>query len=89
VDWLWKQWLNVEQLRDDGVPLLGFTWYGLVDLLDWNEGNTLTRKEGHVVPCGLYDLDRQPRPVAQAYHTLIQRFQKQPIRKDNPVFVVA
>jgi hypothetical protein len=41
------------------------------------------------VPCGLYDLNRQPRPVAKAYHTLIQRFQGHPILKDNPVFVVA
>ncbi len=27
--WLWKQWANLTQLKNDGVPIIGFTWYGL------------------------------------------------------------
>jgi hypothetical protein len=23
--WLWKQWLNVLRMRQDGIPVLGFT----------------------------------------------------------------
>ena len=70
--WLWKQWVNILRMRKDGVPVLGFTWYSLIDQIDWDKG--LERKVGTVNPCGLYDLDRQPRPVAAAYKMLLQEF---------------
>src|SRR6185369_17214930 len=27
VYWLWKEWANVLRLRNDGIPIVGFTWY--------------------------------------------------------------
>jgi beta-glucosidase/6-phospho-beta-glucosidase/beta-galactosidase len=70
--WLWKQWINVLQMRADGVPVLGFTWYSLHDQVDWDSG--LAEKHGHICPCGLYDLERKPRPVAAAYKKLLEEF---------------
>ncbi len=70
--WLWKQWANVLRMRRDGVPVLGFTWYSLIDQIDWDIG--LKEKRGRVNACGLYDLDRKPRPVAAAYRQLIENF---------------
>jgi beta-glucosidase/6-phospho-beta-glucosidase/beta-galactosidase len=70
--WLWKQWANVLRMRRDGVPVLGFTWYSLIDQIDWDIG--LTEKRGTVNACGLYDLERKPRPVAAAYRMLIENF---------------
>ena len=70
--WLWKQWVNILRMRETGVPVLGFTWYSLIDQVDWDKG--LARKVGTVNPCGLYDLDRQPRPVAAAYKMLLQEY---------------
>ena len=29
--WLYKEWANMLRLRDDGIPILGFTWYSLTD----------------------------------------------------------
>ncbi|MBC8141466.1 MAG: family 1 glycosylhydrolase [Armatimonadetes bacterium] len=72
VAWLWKQWMNILRMRQDGVPVLGFTWYSLIDQIDWDCG--LTEKNNRVNPCGLYDLQRQPRPVADAYRQLLQEF---------------
>jgi beta-glucosidase/6-phospho-beta-glucosidase/beta-galactosidase len=72
VQWLWKQWTNVLRMRRDGVPVLGFTWYSLIDQMDWD--TQLTEKNGRVNACGLYDLNRNPRPVAGAYKQLIQEF---------------
>ena len=34
--WLWKQWTNVLRMRRDGVPIVGFTWYSLIDQVDWD-----------------------------------------------------
>jgi len=70
--WLWRQFLNVRQLRSDGVPVLGFTWYSLHDQLDWDVGLVAWRDV--VNPIGLYDLDRRPRPVAAAYRELLRAY---------------
>ncbi|WP_449473662.1 family 1 glycosylhydrolase [Sphingobium chungangianum] len=72
VDWLWKQWANVLRVRNDGVPIVGFTWYSLTDQVDWD--SALRVKNGNVNPLGLYDLDRKIRPVGEAYKRLIQQW---------------
>ncbi len=68
-DWLRKEWANMLRLREDGVPIVGFTWYSLTDQVDWD--SALREENGHVNPCGLVDLDRQLRPVGRAYKELI------------------
>ncbi len=70
VDWLWKQWANVLRVRNDGIPIVGFTWYSLTDQMDWD--STLRVKKLNVNPLGLYDLNREIRPVGKAYKRLIQ-----------------
>jgi beta-glucosidase/6-phospho-beta-glucosidase/beta-galactosidase len=69
VYWLWKQWANVLRVRNDGIPIVGFTWYSLTDQMDWD--SALREQNGHVNPVGLYDLDRKIRPVGQAYKQLV------------------
>ncbi len=59
-------------MRFDGVPVLGFTWYSLIDQIDWD--TALAEKNNTVNPCGLYDLNRQPRPVAAAYKMLLEEY---------------
>ncbi len=71
-NWLWKQWINVLRMRADGVPVLGFTWYSLIDQVDWDKG--LAKKEGTVNACGLFDMNRKPRPVSKAYRALLKEF---------------
>lgn len=70
--WLWKQWVNIMRMRSDGVPVLGFTWYSLTDQIDWDCG--LAQKNNKVNECGLYDLNRNPRPVCEAYKMLLKEF---------------
>lgn len=72
VDWLWKEWANVLRVRNDGVPIVGFTWYSLTDQTDWD--SALRVKNGNVNPLGLYDLDRNIRPVGKAYKKLIEQW---------------
>ncbi|TGD81548.1 family 1 glycosylhydrolase [Hymenobacter wooponensis] len=69
VNWLWKEWANVLRVRNDGVPIVGFTWYSLTDQVDWD--SALRENNGNVNPLGLYDLDRNIRPVGEAYKQLI------------------
>jgi len=76
-NWLWRQWHNVQLIRQNGVPVIGFTWYSLQDQVDWNIG--LSKALGNVFPVGLFDLNRDPRPVAQAYKYLIEMFKDEPL----------
>jgi beta-glucosidase/6-phospho-beta-glucosidase/beta-galactosidase len=70
--WLKKEWINLHRLKQDGVPIVGFTWYSLTDQIDWD--TALREENGRVNECGLYDLDRKIRPVGEAYRDLITRW---------------
>ena len=69
VYWLWKEWANLLRIRNAGIPIVGFTWYSLTDQVDWD--TALRENNGWVNPLGLYDLDRNVRPVGKAYKKLI------------------
>ncbi|HEY8669179.1 MAG TPA: family 1 glycosylhydrolase [Tepidisphaeraceae bacterium] len=77
VEWLWKEWMNLLRLREDGVPIIGFTWFGLVDMKDWD--TALTRVRGTVNKVGLYTLARTPRKVAREYRRLVEEYSQLPI----------
>jgi beta-glucosidase/6-phospho-beta-glucosidase/beta-galactosidase len=85
--WLWKQWVNILQMRSDGVPVLGFTWYSLIDQIDWDIA--LAKKRGKVNESGLYDLNRKPRPVAAAYRELLAEFGQITIVPHGEMFEVS
>jgi beta-glucosidase/6-phospho-beta-glucosidase/beta-galactosidase len=70
VNWIWKQWANVLRVRNNGVPIVGFTWYSLTDQMDWDVA--LREENNRVTPVGLYDLDRNIRAVGRCYKTLIK-----------------
>jgi beta-glucosidase len=69
VYWLQKEWANVLRLRNDGIPIVGFTWYSITDQVDWD--SALRENKGHVNPLGLCDLNRKPRAVGRAYRELV------------------
>jgi len=69
VQWLWKEWANVLRIRNVGIPTVGFTWYSLTDQIDWD--TALRERNDRVHPVGLFDLDRNIRPVGAAYKKLI------------------
>ena len=82
--WLWRQWHNVKLIQLAGVPVVGFTWYSVTDQVDWDTG--LSKPMGTVNPVGLFDLNRDPRSVGQAYKHLIRTFSDEPdIRECQPL----
>lgn len=72
VSWLQKEWANVHKLKQDGVPLLGFTWYSLIDQVDWD--TSLRYNNNTVNKLGLFDMNRKIRPVGEAYKALISKW---------------
>ena len=67
--WIRKEWANVHRLREDGVPMIGFTYYSLTDQVDWD--SALCLDQGNVNPLGLYDLERKIRPAGHTYREII------------------
>jgi beta-glucosidase len=70
--WLWKEWANVLRVRNDGIPVVGFTWYSLTDQVDWD--SALRENRGQVNPLGLFDLDRRIRPVGEAFKKIVSEW---------------
>lgn len=72
VHWLQQEWQSLHRLKLDGVPIIGFTWYSLIDQVDWD--TSLREDNGRVNPIGLCDLDRRLHPVGKAYRDLIAKW---------------
>lgn len=72
--WLAKEWANMVRLKEDGVPIIGFTWYSLIDQVDWD--TALREDNGNINPLGLYDIDRKIRPVGKAYRELVKEWRE-------------
>ncbi|CAA9492390.1 MAG: GH1 [uncultured Sphingomonadaceae bacterium] len=85
-DWLWKTWANVQQLRREGVPICGMTWYSVTDQVDWDVG--LREKNDRVNPLGLYDLDRRLRPVGASFRRLTEQWRDTPLLPYGPFSIV-
>lgn len=72
VQWFYKEWANVQRLKRDGVPIVGFTWYSLLHQVDWD--SALREDAGRINELGLFDLNRQIMPVGKAYKKVIEQW---------------
>jgi hypothetical protein len=67
------EWLTVltgglDRLSDAGLPVRGICWYSRGDQFDWQ--TALAQPVGAVTEVGLFDVERQRRPVADAFARL-------------------
>lgn len=69
VFWLERQWANVLRLRQEGYPVIGFTWYSLTDQVDWDID--LREQRGHVTENGLFDMNRRIRRAGVEYRRIV------------------
>lgn len=80
-DWLWQEWADVLELQRSAIPIVGFTWYSVLDQVDWD--TALREDNAHVNPVGLYDLNRKIRPAGKAYRELIRDWRSEaPVLSD-------
>jgi len=70
--WLLRTWHQAQHLRHHGVPMIGYTWYSLIDQIDWQIQLREIRDE--VTPNGLYTLARQPRQAAGIFRDLAHAY---------------
>ena len=78
VAWLERSVADVRRLRAEGFPIIGYTWWPVIDHLDWD--GALLHQTGHIHPVGIYRLERRPggklervpTGLRDAYRALIQ-----------------
>lgn len=73
--WLRESTEGVRRLRARGVPLIGYTWWPVYDLVAWAYQHSYAPLGRFVVPMGLWGLDpdtldRHPTPLVDAYADL-------------------
>ncbi|MEO6629376.1 MAG: hypothetical protein ABIP03_12510, partial [Aquihabitans sp.] len=68
IEWLEALVGSLGALGERGLPVRGICWYSRGDQFDWD--TALTVPVGSVTEVGLFDADRNPRPVADVYAAL-------------------
>jgi beta-glucosidase/6-phospho-beta-glucosidase/beta-galactosidase len=73
--WLSESVEGVRRLRAQGIPLIGYTWWPMYDLVAWAYQHSHAPLGRFVVPMGLWGLDpdtldRRPTALVDAYRAL-------------------
>lgn len=84
VAWLHQQWNECYRLMMDGVPVVGFTWYSLIDQVDWD--TALREDNGNANSFGLFDLDRTIRPAGEAFKGIVNKWGDQLHYNEEEIF---
>ena len=78
-EWLKFTVSDIRRLRNEGIPVVGYTWWPLVDHLDWD--GAMLHRIGRIHHVGLYRLERQPNgelkrvstPLTGEYRSLVEQ----------------
>jgi hypothetical protein len=73
-DFLARAWHDALRLQADG-DCVGAMYYSLVDQADWD--HFANRAHGHILPIGLYDVERQIRPAGERFRALVAEHRAQ------------
>jgi beta-glucosidase/6-phospho-beta-glucosidase/beta-galactosidase len=75
ISWLDRSVGAVQELRDEGVAVVGYTWWPLFDMYEWTYRYSTLPRADHLLTMGLFDLvetpggrlDRDRNPVADRF----------------------
>ncbi|MCP9487279.1 MAG: family 1 glycosylhydrolase [Gaiellaceae bacterium MAG52_C11] len=75
VAWLDASVETLFRLRDDGIDVVGYTWWPLFDLVDWDYREGIKPADKYLVQMGIYDLHRDEIGRLERRHTpVVDRF---------------
>jgi beta-glucosidase len=75
ISWLDRSVEAIQDLRDGGIPVVGYTWWPLFDMYEWTYRHSSRPRADHLLTMGLFDLvetpsgrlDRERNPVADRF----------------------
>ena len=76
-NWEKSAWLSssvscVRRLRSEAISVVGYTWFPVLDMIDWEYRNTEATANDYRMELGLWTLERTERSAAQTYRELIR-----------------
>lgn len=74
IDWLDKSVACVEELRAEGLNVVGYTWWPLFDMYEWTYRHATTPRAESLLTMGLYDLVETPQGLARHKNPVADRF---------------
>jgi len=84
LQWLEQTVCDVQRLRSEGVPMIGYTWWPLVDHIDWD--GAMLHQIGRIHNVGIYRLQRQASGELTRHATaLTQHYKNLMARGNEPV----
>lgn len=88
IEWLATSVAEVDRLRNEGLPVVGYTWWPLFDMYEWTYRQATGVRGEHLLPMGLYELveagdglRRRRTPVADAFAAEARRHREVPARQ--------
>lgn len=89
IAWMEDSVATLHDLRDEGLPVVGFTWWPLFDMYEWTYRHSTNPRADHLLTMGLFDLvetpgghlDRVRNPVADRFQQLATQ---SPITRSHP-----
>lgn len=86
--WLDYTLFEVRRLREEGIPVIGYTWWPVIDHLDWD--GALLHRTGHIHPVGIYRLERASGGKLRRVATSLRDAYRELIKRgDEPVGAIA
>lgn len=77
LEWLDLSLELIQRLRGEGIDLVGYTWWPLFDLVDWDYREGTGRVEKYLVSMGMYDLElSEIRALERVRTPVVERFQE-------------
>ncbi|MDB5351504.1 MAG: glycoside hydrolase family 1 [Planctomycetota bacterium] len=72
--WMRETLAAVRQVRADGLPVVGYTWFPMFTMIEWKYRWSRKGLEHHLLHLGLFDvpvhegrMDREPTPLVEAF----------------------
>ena len=79
--WEKTAWLNesiavVRGAIESGIDMRGYTWFPMLDMIDWEYRNRSGGPEDFLIDLGLWDLNRRARTAVSTYRNIIETWQR-------------
>ncbi len=76
VDWLDESVAAVHGLREEGVDVVGYTWWPLFDMYEWTYRHSELPREAHRLTMGLWELQERGDGLARVRTAVADRFRR-------------
>ncbi|MFC7581624.1 family 1 glycosylhydrolase [Schaalia naturae] len=84
-EWLAASLEGVDDLRAEGIPVVGYTWFPLLSLVDWTYRESCEDVDGFWNRLGLYDLQRgASRELRRVPSTAVDLFRREAESRRSP-----